>query len=178
MLVAVQTWPSALGRRLYRVELPLSVDQSVKEKCLKTLIYIEYIDENAVQVQFHATLPIPFSILSLQPRLTLESEMLGDFLRAIICKIHQTCDSRVFIISSYFNQLKIKVILEHGRNFSFMKHFIEFLGGSRDDSSFSRNAISVHKLYFESHLSLLELLFRVRITSRWSLSGIEHNLKQ
>ena len=49
------------------------------------------------------------------------------------------------------------MILEYGRNFSF---FIEFLGGSRDNSSFSRNAISVHKLYFESTLSLLELLFQ------------------
>ena len=78
-------------------------------------------------------------------------------------------------MSSYFNQLKIKVILEHGRNFSFIKHFIEFLGGSRDDSSFSRNAVSVHKLYFESQLSLLELLFRVQITSTWTLSGTEHN---
>ena len=48
-------------------------------------------------------------------------------------------------------------------NFSFIKHFIEFLGGSRDNSSFSRTAMSVHKLYFESPLSLLlELLFRVQ----------------
>ena len=56
-----------------------------------------------------------------------------------------------------------------------MKNFIEFLvcvcegggggGGARDNSSFSRNAISVHKLYFESPLSLLELLFRVQVTS-------------
>ena len=75
---------------------------------------------------------------------------LTDILRAIFCKSHPTCDSRVFIISSYFNQLKIKVILEHGRNFSFIKHFVKVLGRSRDDSSFSRNAISVHKLYFES----------------------------
>ena len=50
-------------------------------------------------------------------------------LRAIFCKSHLTCDSRVFRISSYFNQLKIKVILEYGRNFSFIRHFIEFLGG-------------------------------------------------
>ena len=86
-------------------------------------------------------------------------------IRAIFCKRHPTCDSKVFRISSYFNQLKIKVILEYGRNFGFIKHFVEFLGGggggSRDNSSFSRNAISVPKLYFESHLSLLELLFRV-----------------
>ena len=96
-------------------------------------------------------------------------------LRAIFCKIHPTCDSRVFRISSYFSQLKIKVILEHGRNFTSIKHFVEFLGGSRDNSSFSRNAISVHKLYFESPLSLLELLFRVQITSTWTLLGSEHN---
>ena len=50
-------------------------------------------------------------------------------LRAIFCKSHLTCDSRVFRISSYFNQLKIKVILEYGRNFSFIRHFIEFLRG-------------------------------------------------
>ena len=67
-------------------------------------------------------------------------------LRAIFCKSHPTCDSRVFRISSYFSQLKIKVILEYGRNFSFIKYFVEFLGGgeSRDNSSFSRNANSVH----------------------------------
>ena len=49
-------------------------------------------------------------------------------LRAIFCKSHPTCDSRVFRISSYFNQLKIKVILEYGPDFSFIRHFIEFLG--------------------------------------------------
>ena len=73
-------------------------------------------------------------------------------LRAIFCKSHLTCDSRVFRISSYFSQLKIKMILEYGRNFSFIKHFVDFfLGGRglRDNSSFSRNTISVHKLYFE-----------------------------
>ena len=70
-------------------------------------------------------------------------------LRAIFCKSHPTCDSRVFRISSYFNQLKIKVILEYGRNFSFIMHFLEFIGGSRDNSNFSRNANSVHNLYFE-----------------------------
>ena len=86
-------------------------------------------------------------------------------LRAIFSKNHPTCDSRVFRISSYFNQLKIKVILESGRNFSFIKHFVEFWGRSRDNSSFSRNANSVHKLYFESPLSLLEFLFRVQVTS-------------
>ena len=68
-------------------------------------------------------------------------------------------------MSSYFNQLKMKVILEYGRNFSFIKHFVEFLRGSRDNSSFSRNAISVHKLYFENPFSLLELLFRAPVTS-------------
>ena len=96
-------------------------------------------------------------------------------LRAIFCKSHPTCDSRVFRISSHFNQLKIKVIPEHGRNFSFIKHFAELLEGSRDNSSFSRNAISVHKLYFEIPLSLLELLFRVLITSTSTLLGTEHN---
>ena len=56
-------------------------------------------------------------------------EMLTHSLRAIFCKSHPTCDSRVFRISSYFSQLKIKVILEYGRNFSFIRHFVEFLGG-------------------------------------------------
>ena len=65
-------------------------------------------------------------------------------------------------ISSYFNQLKIKLIPEYVRNFSFIKHFVEFLEGSKDNSSFSRNAISVNKLYFES---VLELLLRVQVTS-------------
>ena len=41
------------------------------------------------------------------------------------------------------------MILEHGKNFSFIKHFVEIFGGSRDNSSFSKNTISVHKLYFE-----------------------------
>ena len=50
-------------------------------------------------------------------------------LRAIFCKSQPTCDPRVFRISSYFNQLKIKVILEYGKNFSFIRHFVEFLGG-------------------------------------------------
>ena len=86
-------------------------------------------------------------------------------LRAIFCKSHPTCDSRVVRISSYFYQLKIKVILEYGRSFSFIKHFRLIFLGSRNNSSFSRNAISVHKLYFESTLSLLELLFRVQVTS-------------
>ena len=86
-------------------------------------------------------------------------------LRVIFCKSHPTCDSKVFRISSYFNQLKIKVILEYVRNFSFIKHFVEFLGGLRYNISFSRNAISVSKLYFESHLSFLQLLFKVQITS-------------
>ena len=86
------------------------------------------------------------------------------FLRAILCKSHPTCDSSLQN-SSNFNQLKMKVILEYGRNFSFIKHLVKFLGGSRDNSSFSRNAISGHKLYFESPLSLLELLFRVQVTS-------------
>ena len=63
------------------------------------------------------------------------------YLRAIFCKSHPTCDSRVFKISSYFNQLKIKMILEYGRNFSFIKHFAEFLGGSRDNSSFQEMQI-------------------------------------
>ena len=35
-------------------------------------------------------------------------------LRAIFCKSHPICDSRVFRISSYFNLLKIMVILEYG----------------------------------------------------------------
>ena len=86
-------------------------------------------------------------------------------LRTIFYNSHPTCDSRVFRTSSYFNQLKIKEVLEYGRNFNFINHFVEFLRGSRDNSSFSRNAISVHKLYFESPLSLLELLFRVKVTS-------------
>ena len=72
----------------------------------------------------------------------------------------------------------MKVILEHGRNCSFRKHFVEFLGGSRDNNSFSRNAISAHKLYFESPLRLLELLLRVQITSTWTLLETEHNRKK
>ena len=36
---------------------------------------------------------------------------------------------RIFRISSYSNQLKIKVILEYDRNVSFIRHFVEFLGG-------------------------------------------------
>ena len=100
------------------------------------------------------------------PRMCREIVIFGaEYLRAIFCKSHPTCDSRVFRISSYFNQLKIKGILEYSRNFSFIKHFIEFLGGSRDNSSFSRNAINVQKLYFESPLSLLELLFKVQVAS-------------
>ena len=101
-------------------------------------------------------------------------------LRTIFCKSHPTCDSRVFRISSYFNQLKIKVILEHGWNFSFTKHFVEFLGGggSRDNSSLSWNAISVHKLDFASPFRLLELLLRVQVTSTWTLLGTEHNFKK
>ena len=100
-------------------------------------------------------------------------------LRAIFCKSCPTCDSRVFrISSSYFNQLKIKVTLEYGRNFSFIKHFVEFLGESRNNSGFSRNTISVHKLYFESPLSLLELLFRVQVTSTQTLLGTEHSFKK
>ena len=41
------------------------------------------------------------------------------------------------------------MILEYGRNFSFITHFVGFLGGggggggSRDNSSFTKNAISV-----------------------------------
>ena len=50
---------------------------------------------------------------------------------------------------------------EYGKKFSFIKHFTEFLGGLRDNSSFSRNAVNVHKLYFESPFSLLELLIRI-----------------
>ena len=99
-------------------------------------------------------------------------------LRDIFCKSHPTCDSRVFRISSHFNQLKIKVIPEYSRNFSFIKHFVEFLGESRDNSSFPRNVISVPKLYFESHLSLLGLLFRVQVTSTRTLLDTEHNLKK
>ena len=99
-------------------------------------------------------------------------------LGAIFGKSHPTCDSKVFRISRYFSQLKIKVIPEYGRNFSFIKHFVDFLWGSRDNSSFSKNIISVHKLYFESPLSLLELLFRVKVTSTRTLLGTEHNLKK
>ena len=52
-------------------------------------------------------------------------------LRAIFCKSNPTCDSKVFRISSCFNQLKKTVIIEYGR--SFKKHFVDlffsFLGG-------------------------------------------------
>ena len=84
-------------------------------------------------------------------------------LRAIFCKSFPTHMFLFKTLQNIFilNQLKIKAILEYGRNFS----FIEFLGGSRDNSSFSRNGINAHKLYFESPLSLLQLLFRVQVTS-------------
>ena len=36
---------------------------------------------------------------------------------------------------------------------------------------------SVPKLYFESHLSLLELLFRVQVTFTWTLLETEQNIK-
>ena len=60
------------------------------------------------------------------------------YLRAIFCKSHPTCDSRVFRISSYFNQLKVKAILEYGRNFSFIRHFVEFLGGQETTVVFKK----------------------------------------
>ena len=92
-------------------------------------------------------------------------------LRAIFCKSNPTCDSKVFRISSCFNQLKKTVIIEYGR--SFKKHFVDFffLGGggggwgSRNNITFSRTAISAHELYFEGPLSLLELLFRLSFQS-------------
>ena len=90
--------------------------------------------------------------------------------RAIFCKSHPTCDSRVFKICSHFNELKIKVILEYCRNFSSIKRFAESFffwggGGAKDNSSFSRNEISLHKPYFGKPLSLIELIFRVQVTS-------------
>ena len=36
----------------------------------------------------------------------------------------------------YFNQLKIRVILEYDRDFSFIKHFVEFLGGRETTVAF------------------------------------------
>ena len=60
----------------------------------------------------------------------------NSYLRAIFCKSHMTYDSRVFRMSSYLNQLKIKVILEYGRNFSFIKDFVEFLGGEETTVAF------------------------------------------
>ena len=99
-------------------------------------------------------------------------------LRAIFCKSHPTCDSRVFRISSYFNQLKIKVILEYGRNFSFIRHFVEFLGG-RETTIVFQNMQSVSTSYIlKSSLSVLELLFRVQVTSTWTLLRTEHNYKK
>ena len=78
-------------------------------------------------------------------------------LRAIFCKSHPTCDSRVFRISSYFNQLKIKVILEYGRNFSFIK---------QETTVVFQEMQSVSTSYILKALfSLLELLFRVQATS-------------
>ena len=64
-------------------------------------------------------------------------------LRAIFCKSHPTCDSRVFRISSYFKQLKIKVILEYSRNFGFIKHFIEFLAGREEGGGGERETTVV-----------------------------------
>ena len=74
------------------------------------------------------------------------------FSRAIFCESHPTCDSRVFRISSYFNQLKIKVILEHGRNFIFIKHFVEFLG-SRETTLVFQEMQSVPTSYILKALS-------------------------
>ena len=65
----------------------------------------------------------------------LSYEFFRHLLRAIFGKSHPTCDSRVFRTSSYFSQLKIKVIPEYGRNFGFMKHFVEFLGGGGRDTT-------------------------------------------
>ena len=50
----------------------------------------------------------------------------SETIRAIFCKSHPTCHSRVFRISSYFNQLKVKVILEYGLNFSFKNISLNF----------------------------------------------------
>ena len=61
-------------------------------------------------------------------------------LRAIFYRSHPTCDSRVFRISSYFNRLKIKVILESGRNYGFIKHFVQFLGGVERQQQFFKNS--------------------------------------
>ena len=69
-------------------------------------------------------------------------------LRAIFCKSHPTCDSRVFRISSYFNQLKIKVILAYGQSFNFIRHFVEFLGG-RETTVVSQEVPSVSTSYIK-----------------------------
>ena len=86
-------------------------------------------------------------------------------LRAIFCKSHPTCDLRVFRISSYFNQLKIKVILEYGRNFGFIKHFVEFLGGSRDKGVFQEMQSVSPSYILKATSALLELFVRVQVTS-------------
>ena len=92
----------------------------------------------------------------------------SEYLKAIFCRSHPTYDSRVIRICSYFNQLKMKVILEYCRNFSSIMRSVKFLLGSRDNSGFTRNEISLHKLYFESSFSILELIFRVQVTSTWT----------
>ena len=80
-------------------------------------------------------------------------------LRAIFCKSHPTCDSRVIRISSYFNQLKIKVILEYGRNFSFIRHFVEFLGG-RETTVVFQEMQSVSTSYILKPPQSLRIVFQ------------------
>ena len=87
-----------------------------------------------------------------------------NILRAIFCKSHPICDSRIFRISSYFNQLKIKVILEYGRNFSSIRHFVEFLGG-RETTVVFQEMQSVSTGYILKALSVLELFLRPQVTS-------------
>ena len=50
-------------------------------------------------------------------------------------------------MSSYFNQLKIKMILEYGRNVIFIKHFVEFLRGGRETTVVFQEMQSVSKSY-------------------------------
>ena len=91
--------------------------------------------------KFHPGFPVKTSLFGLDFPVNLPKYS-GDFqyhsLRAIFFKSHPTCDSRVFRISSYFNQLKIKVIPEYGGNFSFIRHFVEFLGGRETTAVFQK----------------------------------------
>ena len=61
---------------------------------------------------------------------------------------------------SYF-----KVILEYGRNFSFIRQFVKFLGGRETTVVFQEMQSVSTRYILKAPLSLLELLFRAQVTS-------------